>query len=212
MPLSNRVSSTKSLWTPARISLTILTLSLVAIFGVASCNSNDETARTVPPATKPAADKPSTRPAALASLPANVLSAKLEAASGDDIKLSNYSGKVVLVNLWATWCGPCRSETPELVKLYNEYRDRGFEVVGLSTGSPKDTQEQISEFVRAYGVNYRIGWSSPEVSATLMQGNGSIPQSFIISREGKILKRFIGYSAVATPPQLKQAIEDALKG
>ena len=116
----------------------------------------------------------------------------------------------MLVNLWATWCGPCRQEMPELVKLYKEYKSKGLEIVGLTTEDPDSTAERVKSFVQANGINYRIGWASNELAGTLMQGRNSIPQSYIISRDGFILKRFVGYSPVQTPPQLRQAIEDAL--
>jgi peroxiredoxin len=139
-----------------------------------------------------------------------VLDAENKAATGAPIKLSNYSGKVLLVNLWATWCGPCRMETPELVKLHKEFQSRGVEMIGLSTEDPVASAESVSEFVREYHVPYQIGWATREVAQTLMQGRTSIPQSFVIARDGRIVKRFIGFNPETTPPQLKQALEAAL--
>ena len=201
-----------SLFTPTRLVFTSLVLSLIALFGVSSCNSTDSSSSATP-ATKPA-PAPATAPrnnvgSGLVSLPASVLEAQLRSASGSSIKLADYSGKVLLVNLWATWCGPCRNETPELVKLNKEFQPRGVEIVGLSTENPEASAESVKEFVRAYNVDYRIGWATPEVALTLMQGRESIPQSFIIGRDGRITKRFIGFSP-AILPQLRQALEDAL--
>jgi len=138
------------------------------------------------------------------------MAAQLHAVDGSSIKLSDYSGKVMLVNLWATWCGPCRMETPELVRLHKEFQARGVEMIGLSTESPEGSAEAVRDFVRAFNVDYHVGWATPEVALALMQGRESIPQSFVITREGRILKRFIGFSPSATPPQLRQALEDAL--
>jgi peroxiredoxin len=189
-------------WTPLRVACTVISLGLLAAFGVSSCNSND-------PATtsRPAAP---TRPIALATLPRPVLDAENKATSGGPIKLSNYSGKVLLVNLWASWCGPCRAETPELVKLHKEYQSRGVEMVGLSTEDPDASAESVSDFIREFAVDYQIGWAKREVAQTLMQGRTSIPQSFIIARDGRIIKRFIGFRPDLTPDQLKQALEEAL--
>jgi peroxiredoxin len=185
-------------------------LSLFAAFGVSSCHSNDPTTTTVAPATvNPGA--PAANPAALSILPPPVLEAELKAASGAPIKLSDYSGKVVLINLWATWCGPCQIETPELVRLHKEFQERGVQMVGLSTEDPDYSAESVRKFIRAYNIDYPIGWVTPEVAAVLMQGRGSIPQSFIISRDGRIVRRFVGFSPERTPPQLRQALEDALK-
>lgn len=212
MSSSTEVNRTGSLLTPARISFTILVLSLVATFGVSSCNSTDEASRPMPSAPKITVGKSAAPAPALAALPPEVLNAELRSASGAPIRLADYGGKVLLVNLWATWCGPCRNEIPELVKFYDQYKDQGLEVVGLSTENPDASSEQVKAFVRNFNINYRVGWVTAEVAVTLMQGRDSIPQSFVISRDGKILKRFIGFSPTATPPQLKQAIEDALKG
>lgn len=193
-------------WTPLRVVCTVIAFALTAAFGVSSCNSND-------PSSTPTANanRPSSRVnAGLTMLPRLVLDAENKATSGAPIKLSNYSGKVLLVNLWATWCGPCRMETPELVKLHKEFQTRGVEMVGLSTEDPDASAVSVSEFVKEYNVGYHIGWATREVAQTLMQGRTSIPQSFVIARDGRIVKRFIGFNPQTTPPQLKQALEEAL--
>ena len=101
-------------------------------------------------------------------------------------------------------------ETPELVKLHKEYQSRGVEMVGLSTEDPDASAESVSDFIREFAVDYQIGWAKREVAQTLMQGRTSIPQSFIIARDGRIIKRFIGFRPDLTPDQLKQALEEAL--
>lgn len=207
--------SQKPLWTPPRLAFTIVVLSLFATVGVSSCNSNDETRMSAPtPTNTPAApvrNAPAPQPV-LKTLPANVLESELKALNGAPIKLSNYDGKVLLVNLWATWCTPCRVETPELVNLYKENRARGLEIVGLSTEDPEDSAEKVRKFVQDFEVNYRIGWATPEVAITLMQGRDAIPQSFVIGRDGRVIKRFVGFNPSSTPPLLKAAIEEALNG
>jgi len=196
----------KKLLTPFRVASTLIVLTLLVVFS--SCNSNDVT----PTATTPArpADPRNAAGPVLNSLPPNVMEAELRTSDGSPIKLSDYSGKVLLVNLWATWCGPCQLETPELVKLHKEFQSRGVEMVGLSTENPEASAERVRQFVRTYSVDYHVGWATPEVALTLMQGRESIPQSFIITREGRIMKRFIGFSPSNTPPQLRQALEEAL--
>jgi thiol-disulfide isomerase/thioredoxin len=144
-------------------------------------------------------------------LPAVVRDTEMKSANGSDpIKLSNYSGKVLLVNLWATWCGPCRRETPELVKLHQEYHGRGLEIVGLSTEDPIASEQSVQDFVRDYNVGYQVGWATREVAIALMRGRPSIPQSFIVTRDGRIAKHFLGFDPRKTPPLLKQAVEEAL--
>jgi peroxiredoxin len=202
----------KELWTPARIAFTILVLSLLAALGISSCTSNDEPRKSPSGVAKnnsapPAMNAP---PAPITMLPASVTDAELKAVTGAPIKLSDYAGKVLLVNLWATWCGPCRQETPELVKLHKEFRSRGVEVIGLSTENPEDSADAVREFVHNYNVDYRVGWSGPDVAITLMQGRDAIPQSFVISRSGRVVKRFVGFNLVSTPPQIREALQEAL--
>jgi glutathione peroxidase-family protein len=214
MQAKKKTDSGRSLWTPSRIAFTVLVLSLFAAFGISSCSSSDER-RSNPPATGVAtnsgAPPPRTAaPPSVPTLPASVTEAELRALTGAPIKLSNYAGKVLLVNLWATWCGPCRQETPELVKLNKEFRSQGLEVIGLSTENPDESADQVREFVQNYKVDYRVGWSGSQVAVALMQGRDAIPQSFVISRSGRIVKRFVGFNASATPDQIREAIQEAL--
>ena len=203
MPQIQKEVNKLRFWTPLRVACTVISLGLLAAFGVSSCNSND------PPSVNRSSAP--TRPAtAFVTLPRPILDAENKAASGDPIKLANYSGKVMLVNLWATWCGPCRMETPELVKLHKEFQSRGVEMIGLSTEDPVASAESVSDFVREYNVDYHIGWATREVAQTLMQGRSSIPQSFIIARDGRIIKRFIGFRPDQTPGLIKAALEEAL--
>jgi thiol-disulfide isomerase/thioredoxin len=195
MAIKKQRSTEFKFWTPLRIVSTLIVLALLAAFGISSCNSDDVR---------------SGRSANLPVVPAVVLDTEMRAANGDSIKLSNYSGKVLFVNLWATWCGPCRMETPELVRLHKEYQPRGVEFIGLSTEDPNMSAQKVREFVQQYQVDYHIGWATREVALTLMQGKTTIPQSFIITRDGRFLKRIFGFHPVKTPPELKQALEDAL--
>ena len=211
---ANKTNNGKSLWTPARIAFTVLTLSLFAAFGISSCSSTDEkrSAGPAPPAAERNAAPPvrNAAPAPVVTLPTSVVDAELRAVTGAPIKLSSYAGKVLVVNLWATWCGPCRLEIPELIKLHKEFRSQGVEVVGLSTENPDASAEAVREFVNDFKVSYRVGWATADVAIALMQGRDSIPQSFIISRSGRVVKRFVGFNPIATPPQIRAAIQEAL--
>jgi len=199
--MSERKNEVKKMkfWTPLRLVTTVIAFGLLLAIGVSSCNSND------PPSKTGAAGRANV-------LPRQVMEAENRAASGSTpIKLANYSGKVMLVNLWATWCGPCRMETPELVRLHKEFQDRGVEMIGLSTENPDASARSVSDFVREFNVDYQIGWAKPEVAMAMMQGRTNIPQSFIIARDGRVLRRFIGFNPQTTPTQLKEALEQALK-
>jgi len=149
-------------------------------------------------------------PPALVDLPPEVALAPLKDANGVSFKLADFFGKVVVVNFWATWCGPCRREIPELVTLHKEFQSRRVEVIGLSTEDPDASAEKVRKFVQDFHIDYRIGCAPVQVALPLMQGHTAIPQIFVISRDAFILKRFVGYSA-NTSAQLKQVLEDALK-
>ena len=200
---------------PLRI-ITALVTGLFLVLGFSSCNSSNpkDAQPTQPTVSVKVAPNNGAAPV-LATLPTVVRDAELQAVSGDPIKISDYDGKVLLVNLWATWCGPCQMETPELVKLHKEFQARGVEMIGLSTENPEASAMAVREFVKDHKIDYRIGWATREVAVTLMQGRDSIPQSFVITRDGHILKRFIGFRAgddpQATPILLRQALEQALK-
>jgi thiol-disulfide isomerase/thioredoxin len=199
--MSGRKNEVKKMkfWTPLRLATTVIAFGLLVAIAVSSCNSND------PPTKAPGSS------ARANLLPRQVLEAENKAANGSFIKIGDYSGKVVLVNLWATWCGPCRMETPELVKLHKEYQSRGVEMIGLSTEDPVASARSVSDFVREFNVDYQIGWAQREVAQMMMQGRTNIPQSFIIARDGRVIRRFIGFNPDTTPTQLREALEQALK-
>lgn len=223
MRAKKKINIGKPLWTPFRVVFTIVVLSLLAAFGISSCTSNDEkrgnpsgtgVARNGSPGgnNAPSVKTAPAAPAPILTLPASITEAELRALTGAPIKLSSYAGKVLLVNLWATWCGPCRLETPELVKLHKEFRRQGVELVGLSTENPDASADNVREFVHDYNVDYRVGWATPEVAIALMQGRDAIPQSFVISRDGRVVRRFIGFNPMSTPSQIREAIQEALDG
>jgi len=108
---------------------------------------------------------------------------------GDEVKLSDYLGKVVILDFWATWCAPCRKGIPDLISIQNEYKD-DLVVIGISFDQPA-TQDQLVPFIKNYGINYPIVLGDLEVSAAY--GNiQAIPTSFIIDQEGNIINKHIG--------------------
>jgi peroxiredoxin len=215
-PASQKPGGQKSFWTPGRIGLTLAGVVLISVIGLSSCNSNEVVTTNNTPANRPAnattTNVPS--PPAIVSLPAELRDVSLKTLDGSSLKLSDYADKVVVLNLWATWCGPCRLEMPELVKLSNEYKERGLVVLGVATTyNEHDDQAHVKEFIKSQNVPYPIIWDDGTLANPLVQavqGRGVIPQSFVVSRDGRIVKHFTGFSQYSTPQLLRQAIEDAL--
>ena len=118
---------------------------------------------------------------------------------GNTITLQQMKGKVVLLNFWGTWCGPCRKEIPDFINLSKKYKKDGLEIVGitLTSGPP----ENIKAFADKWGINYKLltdikGNETQTITALYGQATGKritgIPTTFIIDREGVIQKRYVG--------------------
>ncbi|HEY7640394.1 MAG TPA: TlpA disulfide reductase family protein [Steroidobacteraceae bacterium] len=110
--------------------------------------------------------------------------------AGKDVRLSRYKGRVVLLNFWATWCGPCRREIPSLIALYRDYKERGFVVLGVSV----DREVRlIKPFARAMNMNYPvlIGAGREEFSAELGPFVG-FPTSVLLARDGTVCAQHLG--------------------
>ena len=203
----------KSFWTPARAAFTFLACGLLASFGITGCNSSQGTSSTNANAQKVTMTvngaQPNTAPPPQ-MIPASALDASLKTVDGKDFKLSELKDKVLVIDLWATWCGPCRYEIPELVKMQDAYGSSGFEVVGLDIDPGSDSPDKVKNFMKEFNINYKVALVNKEVDISLMQG-GNIPQSLVVSRDGKIVEHFIGFSPERTPAKMRQAIERALQ-
>ena len=186
----------KSSWTITRIGL----ISAAIILSVAIAYTFYQGSRPPPPKSGSTSNS--------SALPENVMQASINLLDGQKTKLADYSGKVLIVDLWATWCGPCKQEIPHLVEIAKEYKDKGVEVIGLTNENPETDAEWVKQFSEAFNINYPIGWADDEMQAGLTRGRNSIPQTFIIGRDGKIVKHFVGFSPRLIP-QMKAAIEEA---
>jgi thiol-disulfide isomerase/thioredoxin len=151
-------------------------------------------------------------PAQLTTLPASVLEVELKSARGGPFKLSDYSDRVLVLNLWATWCSPCVMETPALVRMQSRFWSRGVRVVGLTAEDPQDSAKQVVDWVRLFRVQYKIGWMTADFNKSLVKdGRDVLPQTIMILRSGRIVRHFVGFDPKKTPGLLEEAIEEALK-
>ena len=107
--------------------------------------------------------------------------------------VADYKGKVLVLDFYATWCEPCRAETPRLVQLQKQYQQQGLQVVGLNVGGADD-RDEVPAYAKEFGVQYPLGFPDDEFADSFLGDNQNIPQSFVFDREGKLVKRFIGYS------------------
>lgn len=104
------------------------------------------------------------------------------------VNMAEYKGKVVLLNFWATWCGPCKSEIPSFVELYGKYKDKGLVVVGVSID---DTPAQLQAFMKEFRMNYPVLQMKPEVEDFWGPFYG-YPTTFLIARDGSICTKHLG--------------------
>ncbi|MBI2873282.1 MAG: TlpA family protein disulfide reductase [Chloroflexi bacterium] len=107
---------------------------------------------------------------------------------GQELRLADLRGKVVMIDFWASWCPPCRQEAPLLAQVYQEYRGRGVEFVGVDIW---DDERDAREFIRRYGVTYPNGLDSKGTIA-INYGVTGVPEKYFLDREGFLAKRFVG--------------------
>ena len=115
---------------------------------------------------------------------------ELASLEGKNTKLSDFRGKAVLLNFWATWCGPCKIEMPWFVELQKEYGPQGFQIVGVAMDDDASA-EDIAKFAKQLGVNYPVLLGKESVGQSY-GGVGVLPTTYFIDREGKLVAREFG--------------------
>jgi cytochrome c biogenesis protein CcmG/thiol:disulfide interchange protein DsbE len=113
----------------------------------------------------------------------------LKDADGNPVNLTDYRGKVVLVNFWATWCGPCEIEIPWFVEFEQKYKDQGFAVLGLSMDD--DGWKAVRPYIASHKINYRVMIAS-EVVSQQFGDIEALPTSFVLDRQGRIATNHVG--------------------
>ena len=120
---------------------------------------------------------------------------ELTDTAANPVSLASYRGQVVLVNLWATWCPPCKAEMPAFESFYQKYKDEGFVIVAVNDGDPTP---DVLQFVDDYGLTFPV-WLDPEYIATEQAFKTlNLPSSFVINREGTIVLSWVGGTNLKT--------------
>jgi thiol-disulfide isomerase/thioredoxin len=124
----------------------------------------------------------------------------LKDQNGAAVKLADYKGKVLLLNFWGTWCGPCKMEIPGFIELQDQYRDKGFVILGVAV---EDTPEDVKAYASEAKINYPLAMVQGDLEDTYGPIYG-LPMSFLIARDGSICKKHLG-------PVSKEAAEQEIK-
>ena len=125
----------------------------------------------------------------------------LPGIDGSEIALSDFRGKVVILDFWATWCPPCRAEIPHFIELYDTHKDKGLEIIGVSLDW--NAERIVGAFAEENSINYTLLVGDNDVT-DLYGGVMSIPTTLVIDRKGRIRERFVGYRD-------KEVFEKAIK-
>ena len=194
------------------VSRRMVALLLCAVAALAACNSID------PPSSGP--KTPGSR-APVSSAPPNT-SLPMPPLNGGSLNnlgwtadggqrnvLSDFRGKVLVLDFYATWCAPCRRSIPHLVELQKKFADQGLQVIGLNVGGPDDLKE-VPAFAQEFGIQYPLAIPDDELVSFLLSDSDAIPQTFIFDRQGQLAERLIGYGPNAAE-RIDNAVEAALQ-
>jgi peroxiredoxin len=139
----------------------------------------------------PGVTAPTTTPAPAPVVGAPAPNFTLADLDGNSVTLADLKGQVVLINFWATWCGPCEAEMPAIEQRYETFRSRGLTVLGVNVG---ETREQIAPFVERLGLTFTILMDPDYEVETLYRVRG-YPTTYLIDRDGLIVRQHVGYLA-----------------
>jgi thiol-disulfide isomerase/thioredoxin len=184
------------------INLALFIILAAAFSGLTGCSntaiskdSNSDPAASPIPGSTETTKQTETKGAEYPPAPSAVMQADIKALDGSTFKVADRKGQVVLLNLWATWCGPCRGEMPELIAMQNKYSDKNFKIIGLNTDD--ESADDIKDFAAQMKLNYELAWADRSVVTELFRITRfqAIPQSFLIDREGRLRGTFAGGGA-----------------
>lgn len=152
--------------------------------------------------------------AAFPMLPSGLAEAEFELLDGAKMKISERKGKVLLLNIWGIWCGPCRAEMPHLVEMHNKYHEKGFEIIGLNIGDQNlgaESIDAIKKFGEAMKLNYTLARSAQASTEEFykLTRQRVVPQTVLVDREGRLRGVFVG-GGLNVINSMKASIEKTL--
>jgi thiol-disulfide isomerase/thioredoxin len=143
--------------------------------------------------------------AGMAQAPESAPPVALRDLRGRTVRLTDFKGKVVLLNFWATWCPPCRAEIPELVKWQREYGSKGFQIIGVTY--PPTNRRKVRSFLRTFKVTYPVLLGDKKTKA-LFDAGETLPFSVVIDREGKVRANIEG---ILLPEEFEEIVKPLLE-
>ncbi len=188
----------------------ILTLAFSALTG---CNGGGNTSVNNAETTTTGNSNASTSPAKpkgdYPPAPSAIMQADIKLLDDTTFKLQDKKGKVLLVNLWATWCQPCLAEMPHLVEMQEKFRDKGLEIIGLDVDP--ETKKEIETFAAKQKLNYTLGWADDKLQTEFVKVTrlNGIPQTLLINRDGQLRGMFTGGSP-SVIMKMKETVEKAI--
>jgi len=188
---------------PLRLCVSIFLVTSCLLL-LAACNSSEP--QPTPVITTPPAGTTYPMPPTGAASLANM---GWELSDGKRSVFSEYKGKVLILDFYATWCAPCRDSIPHLIGLQKKYEEQGVRVVGLNVGGPGDEQ-LVPAFAKQFGIQYPLARPDDDLVSLLFAGQDAIPQTFVFDRQGQLVQRFVGFGS-DTGIYLDSAVETALK-
>ena len=199
--------SDSKFWTPGRIIATAAVVGLVATIGYVMFFGSSRTTKQSKVRLPTAGDDSQS---GTSSSEATLPDFNIPTIDGRTIRFSDYRGKVLVVDFWATWCKPCRQETPELVRIANQFGPRGVEVLGLHIDDRgRSSHDKIKEFIRQFGISYTVGLATDDMFITYLgREDDSIPQTLVFGKDGRLVAHLIGYDP--SSPELDRAVNQAL--
>lgn len=180
-----------------KISIQLVCLSLLLFF-LSSCKPQNVSRSTPGPVTLSSPTEPPAQPSAYGWTLDN----------DQHAQLADLKGKVVVLAFYATWCDPCREETPHLVSMQQRYGNQGLQIIGLNVGGDDD-REKVPDYAREFSIQYPLGFPEDEFVDQYLGDNQSIPQVFVFDRQGRMVKRFVGYTEDA-PQELEHVVQVSL--